>query len=288
VLDQTFVQLWEMAGGAVPPDQVAGVVTPEGNAEVRVISGEPGRERAYRVIELLAIGSVERLWITDAYLVAPPRLFQALRDSARDGVDVRLLVPGSSDVPLVRNLTRIGYRDLLRSGVRIYEWDGPMLHAKTIMSDNRWVRVGSSNLNPSSLLGNYELDVLVEDPGLAGAMEDQFRHDMARSREVASRPVRGPRRVSLALPVALTRQQAESPTPYRRSRREASRRAVLLVRALASNARRSVFGPISAIFVVLGILLVVIPRTSAYVLAALCGWFALGAGREAFRRRADR
>ncbi len=66
----------------------------EGEAEVRVISGEPGRERAYRVIELLAAGSVERLWITDAYLVAPPRLFQALRDAARDGVDVRLLVPG--------------------------------------------------------------------------------------------------------------------------------------------------------------------------------------------------
>ena len=288
VLDQTFVNLWEMTGDEVPPDQVAGVVAPEGEAEVRVISGEPGRERAYRVIELLAVGSVERLWITDAYLIAPPRLFQALRDSARDGVDVRLLVPGSSDVALIRNLTRIGYRDLLRSGVRIYEWDGPMLHAKSIMCDNRWVRIGSSNLNPSSLIGNYELDVLIEDPGVAHAMEDQFRHDMARSREVASRPVRGPLRVSQALPVALTHQQAEAPTVYRRSRREARRRAVLLFRAVASNARRSVFGPISAIFIVLGLLLVAIPRTSAYVLAALCAWFALGAAREAFRRRADR
>ena len=288
VLDQTFVNLWEMTGGEVPPDQVAGVVAPEGEAEVRVISGEPGRERAYRVIELLAVGSVERLWITDAYLIAPPRLFQALRDSARDGVDVRLLVPGSSDVPLIRNITRIGYRDLLRSGVRIYEWDGPMLHAKSIMCDNRWVRIGSSNLNPSSLIGNYELDVLIEDPGLAHAMEDQFRHDMARSREVASRPVRGPRRVSQALPEALTHQQAEAPTVYRRSRRETRRRAVLLFRAVASNSRRSVFGPISAIFIVLGLLLVAIPRTSAYVLAALCAWFALGAAREAFRRRADR
>ena len=143
-----------VAGGEPPDEDVAGRVTPQGDAEVRVISGEPGRERAYRVIELLAAGSIERLWITDAYLVAPPRLFQALRDAARDGVDVRLLVPGSSDLPLVRNLSRIGYRDLLRSGVRIFEWDGPMLHAKTIMADGRWVRVGSSNLNPSSLLGN--------------------------------------------------------------------------------------------------------------------------------------
>src|SRR5215210_2066106 len=228
------------------------------------------------------------LWITDAYLVAPPRLFQALRDSARDGVDVRLLVPGSSDVPLIRNLSRIGYRDLLRSGVRIYEWDGPMLHAKTIVGDHRWVRIGSSNLNPSSLLGNYELDVLIEDAGLAQTLEDQFRLDIARSREVTSRPLRGPHRISRALPVALARQRAETPAVYRGSRQERRRRAVLVFRAVASHARRSVFIPISGIFLALGLLFVAVPKVSAYVLAVLCAWFALGAGREAFRRRADR
>jgi len=260
-----------------------------GGADVRVISGEPGRQRAYRVIELLTAGSVERLWITDAYLVAPPRLFQALRDAGKDGVDVRLLVPGSSDLPLIRNLSRIGYRDLLRSGVRIYEWDGPMLHAKTIMCDDRWVRVGSSNLNPSSLLGNYELDVLIEDPRLADAMEAQFRRDVSRSREVASRPARGPRRISRTLPAVLTYQDPQvAPAMYHRSGRETRQRAVLALRAIASNARRSVFGPISAMFIALGVLFVALPRASAYVVAALCAWFALGAGREAFRRRADR
>ena len=289
VLDQSFASIWELTGPPVSPEHVAGVVEPRGTAEVRVISGEPGRERAYRVIELLAAGSVERLWITDAYLVAPPRLFQALRDSARDGVDVRLLVPGSSDLPLIRNLSRIGYRDLLRSGVRIYEWDGPMLHAKTIVCDDRWVRIGSSNLNPSSLFGNYELDVLIEDTPLAEAMEAQFRRDVARSREVASRPLRGPRRISQALPTALTHQVPEiAGDGHRRSRRERRHRAALVLRAVASHARRSVFGPISAIFVALGLLLVAVPRESAYILAAVCAWFALGAGREAFRRRADR
>ena len=289
VLDQSFASLWELTGTPVPPEHTAGVVESRGNADVRVISGEPGRERAYRVIELLAAGSVERLWITDAYLVAPPRLFQALRDSARDGVDVRLLMPGSSDLPLIRNLSRIGYRDLLRSGVRIYEWDGPMLHAKSIVCDDRWVRIGSSNLNPSSLLGNYELDVLVEDTPLAEAMEAQFRRDVARSREVASRPLRGPRRISQTLPAVLTHQGPEVPAAgHRRTRRERRRRAALVLRALASHARRSVFGPISAIFVALCILLIALPRASAYILAVLCAWFALGAGREAFRRRADR
>ena len=289
VLDQAFARTWQTAGKALPDDEAAGRVTPEGDGEVRVIAGEPGRERAFRVIELLAAGSVERLWITDAYMVAPPRLFQALRDAARDGVDVRMLVPGASDLPFIRNLSRIGYRELLRSGVRIYEWDGPMLHAKTIVADGRWTRIGSSNLNSSSLIGNYELDVLVEDSTLADAMERQFRLDISRSREVRRRPVRGPRRISEALPTALTRSDPEVATArYRRPRREAGRRAALALRAIASNARRSVFIPLSAIFVALGGLFFLLPRQTAFVFGAICVWLAVSAGREAFRRRADR
>jgi cardiolipin synthase A/B len=289
VLDQAFVRTWRVAGGQVPDGDVAGRVTPMGEAEVRVIGGEPGRERTFRVIELIAAGSINRLWITDAYLVAPPRLFQSLRDAARDGVDVRLLVPGSSDLPLIRNLSRIGYRDLLRSGVRIYEWDGPMLHAKTLVADGRWVRIGSSNLNPSSLLGNYELDVLVEDTALADAMERQFRLDIARSREVTRRPIRAPRRLSDALPTALAHEDPEMPiaTP-RRSRRELRHRAALALRTIANNARRSVFLPISGIFVALGLLFFALPKATAYVFGVLCAWLAIGAWREAFRRRADR
>jgi cardiolipin synthase len=289
VLDQSFARTWAVAGKPLPDEEAAGRVAPEGDGEVRVIAGEPGRERTFRVIELLAAGSVERLWITDAYMVAPPRLFQALRDAARDGVDVRMLVPGASDLPLIRNLSRIGYRDLLRSGVRIYEWDGPMLHAKTIVVDGRWVRIGSSNLNPSSLIGNYELDVLIEDVALAEAMERQFRLDIGRSREVRRRPLRGPRRISEALPTALTRSEPEVDVGrHRRSRREAGRRAALALRTIASNARRSVFIPLTAIFVALGLLFFVLPRQTAYVFGVICAWLAVSAGREAFRRRADR
>jgi cardiolipin synthase A/B len=289
VLDQAFARTWDIAGGRLPDDDVAGRVTPQGDAAVRVISGEPGRERTYRVIELLAAGSSSRLWITDAYLVAPPRLFQALRDAAKDGVDVRLLVPGLSDLPLVRNLSRIGYRDLLRSGVRIFEWDGPMLHAKTIVADGRWTRVGSSNLNPSSLLGNWELDVLVEDSQLAEAMERQFRLDVARSREVIRRPARGPQRLSAALPTVLRREAPEVAAQlHEPTSRERRQRAALALRALMSNARRSIFLPLSAILLSLGGLFFALPKFTAYVFGVLCGWLALSAWREAFRRRADR
>jgi cardiolipin synthase A/B len=289
VLDQAFASTWELAEGRLPDEDVAGRVAPQGDAEVRVIGGEPGRERTYRVIELLAAGSINRLWITDAYLVAPPRLFQALRDAARDGVDVRLLVPGSSDLPFVRNLSRIGYRELLKSGVRIFEWDGPMLHAKTIVADGRWTRVGSSNLNPSSLVGNWELDVLVEDAGLADAMERQFRLDVARSREVVRRPVRGPHRISAALPAVLSREHPEvAPTVHHPSRRERRHRAALALRALIANARRSIYLPVSVILVSLGALFFTLPKVTAYAFGVLCGWLALSAWREAFRRRGDR
>ncbi len=287
-LDQAFTVTWRAAGGTIPPGESIGEVPQRGDADVRVIAGEPGRERAYRVIELLAAGSAQRLWITDAYLVAPPRLFQALRDAAEDGVDVRLLVPGSSDIPFVRNLTRIGYRDLLGSGVRIFEWEGPMLHAKTITVDGRWARVGSSNLNASSLLGNYELDLLVEDPGVSEALDNQFRRDIARSREVSRRPLRGPPRISQRLPSALTRLAAEVPVPHRRGRREVQHRAMLAVRALASNARRSVFGPLSAGLLILAVLFLLLPRAMAFGFGIISAWLAIGAAREAFRRRAEK
>ncbi len=289
VLDYAFAQTWKVAGGQVPAEEFAGQIAPQGVAEVRVIRGAPGRERTYRVTELMAAGSMNRLWITDAYFVAPPRLLQSFRDAARDGVDVRLLVPGTSDLPLVRNLSRIGYRDLLRSGVRIYEWEGPMLHAKTIVTDGRWSRIGSSNLNPSSLMGNWELDVLIENTGLAEAMEHQFRLDIARSSEVTRRPVRGPRRISKSLPTSLKREEPEAVAPrYRKSVRERRKHAAVTLRILLANTRRSIFVPLTMLLVGLGLFFFILPTATAYTFGVVCAWLSIGALREAFRRRADR
>jgi len=102
-------------------------------------------------------------------------------DAARSGVDVRLLLPGTSDVPIIRIFTRGGYRELLHAGARIFEYRGPMLHAKTLVADHEWARVGSSNLNVSSLLGNYELDLVTEQDGLTATLATQFLHDMHRA-----------------------------------------------------------------------------------------------------------
>src|SRR5207244_5250982 len=152
--------------------------------------GAPRRARVYRAVELLAASAAERLWITDAYLVAPAPLYAGLLAAARGGVDVRLLVPGTSDLPVLRSFTRVGYRELLRAGVRIFEYQGPMVHAKTLVVDRRWARVGSSNLNVSSLLTNYELDLTAECEQLTEELERQFRHDLVSSSENVLQPRR--------------------------------------------------------------------------------------------------
>jgi cardiolipin synthase len=99
-------------------------------------------------------------------------------------VDVRLLVPQATDIPAMRALSRSGYRPLLEGGVRVFEWNGPMLHAKTAVSDGRWARVGSTNLNLASWLGNWELDLVVEDEKFGHAMERLYLDDLENATEI--------------------------------------------------------------------------------------------------------
>ncbi|MBV9454696.1 MAG: hypothetical protein JOZ19_11355 [Rubrobacter sp.] len=105
--------------------------------------------------------------------------------AACDGVDVRILLLATNDLPWIRLLSRTGYRQLLENGVRIYEYGGLMMHAKTQVADGRWHRVGSTNLNISSLLANWEVDLLIEDENFGAEMERMFEEDWptpARSR----------------------------------------------------------------------------------------------------------
>src|SRR5437773_8753347 len=228
-LDDAFASIWRRAGAPLPPDELEADPVECGSSTARVLSGVPGRARMYRAVQLLTASATDRLWITDAYLIAPPPLYASLLDAARAGVDVRLLVPGTSDLPVLRDSTRIGYRDLLRAGARIFEWQGPMLHAKTLLVDHRWARVGSSNLNVSSLLGNYELDLLAECNQLAAALAQQFLRDLATSREIV---LQARRRF---LPARLVGAPATAPSyvpeqPHKRSRYELGAVAGVTVR----------------------------------------------------------
>jgi phosphatidylserine/phosphatidylglycerophosphate/cardiolipin synthase-like enzyme len=215
-LETTFGRLWREAVTAFEP-------RPAGQAELRVIEGIPGGFRLHRAVEFLAATAGHQIWITDAYFVPPPTLMRALTSAARDGVDVRLLLPGQTDLPVVRALTRVGYRDLLRTGVRIWEWHGAMLHSKTALVDGRHFKIGSSNLNPSSLGGNWELDVLVDDPALGAEACPQGSPGACRARswprtdprEGASRPASCPAGRSAPCGRSLAARGARSSEPRR-------------------------------------------------------------------------
>src|SRR5690349_10167411 len=109
---------------------------------------------------------------------------QALITAARDGVDVRLLVPRASDIPILKPITRVGYGPLIEAGVRVFEWNGAMLHAKTAVADSYWTRIGSTNLSIASWLTNWELDVTIKDADFARAMADTYLADLANATEI--------------------------------------------------------------------------------------------------------
>jgi cardiolipin synthase A/B len=274
-LDTTFCRAWTFNGGATPDDasELDDPLPVTGDTEVRVVGTEPGRERGYRTIDLLLGVSAARIWVTEAYLSAPQRMYQAFKDAARDGADVRLLLPGSSDIRAVRNLSRVGYRGLLRAGVRIWEWNGPMLHAKTIVADSRWVRIGSSNLNPSSLLANWEVDVFVYGEVLARKMERQFLKDLDQSSEVMLRPRRIPKVMGREVFPALSRQAPADATrvPHARSFRERRVRAIVLLGSIVQGARAAIFGPLALILLISSVLFALFPKPMAWTSSLLAG-----------------
>src|SRR5438094_7351162 len=235
-LDGAFARIWRQTGVALPPDELDADPASCGDSTVRVVEGVPGRARVYRAVELLAASASERLWITDAYLIAPAPLYASLLDAARGGVDVRLLVPGTSDLPVLRNFTRVGYRELLRAGVRIFEYQGPMVHAKTMLVDRRWARVGSTNLNVSSLLTNYELDLVAECEQLAEELAAQFRRDLASSREIVLEPrrLRLPPRL-VGTPAAADALMQDTDAAHKRSGYELGTVAAVALRRVAGS-----------------------------------------------------
>lgn len=153
-------------------------------ALVGIIEGEPLRLRVSRALQIQAISAKRSIWIATAYFTPSPSEVEALNGAARDGVDVRILVPSRIDHPWVSLIVRRYYRRLLTNGVRLWEWQGEMMHAKTSVIDGRWVRVGSTDFNPLGVAINYELDAVIDDKPLGDQAEAMFLADLEQSREV--------------------------------------------------------------------------------------------------------
>jgi cardiolipin synthase A/B len=123
-------------------------------------------------------------WITNAYFVPDPHVMRALTRACDRGVDVRVLVPAETDVEIVRHASRATWSRLLRHGVRIYEYEGRILHAKSAVIDGYWSTVGTFNLDYLSLRWLLEVNLCIQDEEFGSTMQRSFLHDLEQSREV--------------------------------------------------------------------------------------------------------
>lgn len=268
-IERAFARTWALTGPPIagPESEPAAA----GDMHVRIVSSEPSTAGMLRLDQLVASLAGSRLWLTDAYYNGTTSYVQALRAAAKDGVDVRLLLPNATDIPMLRLFSRAGYRSLLEAGVRIFEWNGTMVHAKTAVADGRWARVGSTNLNIASWLGNCELDAVIEDPAFGEQMEDMYLRDLENTTEIVlnrhSRVQRPPRM-------------------HHRARRgrtggRVTAGAVRLGHAIgAALTDRRVLGPVESrlaavaglLLCSLGALFAIFPRALAYPVAVLAAW----------------
>lgn len=293
-IEKAFADVWSSMGPGLSEDEIPliGSLHPKGDVMLRVVASVPNTAVLFRVDQLISATARRSLWLTDPYFVGLAPYVQALIASAKDGVDVRLLVPGTTDIPVLRAISRAGYQPLIEAGVRIFEWNGPMLHAKTAVADGRWARIGSSNLNISSWLGNYELDVAIEDEDTAITMEKMYLEDLSRSTEIV-----------------INRHQAAGPVEKRPRRihrsggsgkGSISRAGVGVIRAgsvvEAAITNRRVLGPADArimvaaglILMMLAVLAVFWPRLLAVPFAFLSLWLAVALFLRAFNARKKR
>jgi phosphatidylserine/phosphatidylglycerophosphate/cardiolipin synthase-like enzyme len=186
--ERAFAESWSLWGDAFDPATLAdeGSIPAAGDVSLRLIYTEPYSAAMLRVDLLVAAMARRRLWIADAYFVGHGPYVMALQQAAQDGVDVRLLLPAGSDVAWTVPVSRTLYRTLLAAGVRIFEWNGTMMHAKTAVADSQWARIGSTNLNLNSWVGNWELDVAIEDRAVAHTLEEHYEEDLAHSTEIVA------------------------------------------------------------------------------------------------------
>ena len=288
-VEAAFAETWATTGLIVPAHELPtqDQIPVAGDVSLRVIGTAPATWGVFKLDQLVASVARETLWVTDAYFVGVSAYVNALIAAARDGVDVRLLVPGTVDVFGVGAMSRAGYRALLEGGVRIFEWNGVMLHAKTAVADGKWARVGSTNANITSWFGNWELDVAIEDLDFGRQMMAMYEKDLANATEVVltarkMRPVERRRKPRLEdwKTHGRTASRAAAAGAIRMGRTFGA--ALTLRREVGAAEAYNLFWS-SLIFLGVGLLAFKWPKVIAMPFAVLAVWFAVAGLFRAWR-----
>jgi cardiolipin synthase len=186
-LQKLFMETWQaQKGKPLAPRQYFPPLQAQGQEVVRAIGSAPDDPFSQIYVTLIsAINSAEsEILVTNAYFVPDPQLMNALIAAAARGVDVKLILPSTTDSSLVFHAGRAHYEPLLRGGVKLYERREALLHAKTVVIDGVWATVGSTNLDWRSFLHNQELTAVVLGKEFGAKMRAAFERDLAASEQV--------------------------------------------------------------------------------------------------------
>jgi cardiolipin synthase len=156
-----------------------------GDKLVRVLASEPGGDyEIYKAYVLAIQEATKSVHITSAYFVPDAQILQALSAAAQRGVDVKIILPGVSDSGLLFHAARSFYSEMLASGIKIFQLQIAVLHAKTAVIDKVWATIGSTNIDTRSFLHNHEINVVVFGEEFGNAMENAFAEDLNYSVEI--------------------------------------------------------------------------------------------------------
>jgi cardiolipin synthase len=186
-LQRLFLQTWGQEGGGGIPSTDIPPALPAGEADVVIVNGTPHHTRSVirNSFRFAMAGAIHDIRIMTPYFVPGPRVVRSLLRAVRRGVHVQLILPSISDVPLVQMMSRAYLKPLLEAGVEIFEREGTILHAKVMLVDDRWVTLGSANLDFRSFHRNYEINVLIDSPSFGLQMAALFAEELEKSRPVS-------------------------------------------------------------------------------------------------------
>lgn len=186
-LQSAFAESWlETTGIAIGGDGYFPRLEPKGKSPAQIVRSSPaGGSFPNYLLFLLSIRSAKKsILITNPYFIPDDVTTEALLKAAARGVRVVVLAPGSLDVQLAYTVSRSHYGPLLHGGVQIYEYKASLIHAKTMVIDDVWATIGSTNFDNRSFALNQELNLTVYDTGLAHRLEEIFQQDLKYSQQV--------------------------------------------------------------------------------------------------------
>jgi cardiolipin synthase len=190
-LDHVFLDDWYFASREDVPLPERPPLIAAGDTDCAVIASGPDRASyihdAYFIVFTRAN---ERIWIVTPYFIPSDALATALKTAAGRNVDVRILLPSTSDVSVVKHAARSYYAELLAAGVRIYEYQGPMLHAKAFIVDRDLSTVGSANVDTRSFKLNFEVGCFISSRETSAQIASWFEDLLADSHRVTVNEVR--------------------------------------------------------------------------------------------------